>query len=286
MRRGWFIVGCFGVLVLVATILSTALHFWLDPSHDRVWELGQERLPVLRLEGESLIVEQLRNFTWSTVEGHEEADRRYETRVYRLAQIQGVDVFVSHFSSFEGLAHIFLSFTFADSEPLVLSVESRREIGETFSPWQGMLARYELMVVAGTERDLIGLRANIRRERLYRYPTVATPEISKKLLLGLMTDMQSIEKQPRFYHTLSNNCTNFITKRVTAVANVKFPLTWKTIFPGYFETVLLKLGLIERTDSTVWNKNVYRVERVPTSNDPEFSRHLRDPAFQKGLMIQ
>ena len=274
------------MLVLAVAILSAALHFWLEPSHDHVWELGQERLPVLRLEGESLIVEQLRNFTWSTAEGHEEADRRYETRVYHLDKIQGVDVFVSHFSSFEGLAHIFLSFTFTDSEPLVLSVESRREVGETFSPWQGMFAQYELMVVAGTERDLIGLRANVRRERLYRYPTVATPEISKKLLLGMMADIQSIEGQPHFYHTLTNNCTNFITKRVTAVANVKFPLTWKTIFPGYFETVLLKLGLVNRMDSAVWNKNMYRVKRTPTIDDPEFSRHLRDPAFQKGLMPQ
>lgn len=276
MKRIIFGVGIavFGLLGLSITLTS-----FLEPSHQRQWELGQERLPSPRVEGNLLTVENVRNFTWWRVAGGEGADGRYETRIYHLDEIRGVDVFVSHFSSFEGLAHIFLSFTFANSEPLVLSVESRREVGETFSPWQGMLARYELMMVAGTEQDLIGLRSKVREERIYRYPTVATPETAKALLLGLVEDMQTIEKQPRFYHTLSNNCTNFVTRRVTAVTAVDFPLTWRVVFPGYFESVLLKLGLLQLEGEKSWNKETYRVQYVPAVDDPAFSRYLRDPVL-------
>lgn len=262
-------------------IASMGLNTWLVPTHNRVWELGQDRLPVARLDGNILTIDYVRDFTWRLENGEEQADERYETRAYHLDQVKGIDVFISHFSSFEGLAHIFLSFTFAEGDPLVLSVESRRDAGESFSPLLGLMAQYELMIVAGTERDLVGVRGHIRHERVYRYPTVATPEIARELLLELVKDMQAIEREPRFYHTLANNCTNFVTRKVAAVTDVEFPLTWKTIFPGYFETVLLKLGLLQFGENEAWEKEKYRLQRVPALDDPAFSEHVRDPIFQK-----
>jgi hypothetical protein len=62
------------------------------------------------------------------------AQTRYETRTFDLAKLEGVDVFISHFDDFEGLAHIFLSFGFSDGEQVVVSLETRREADEEFSP--------------------------------------------------------------------------------------------------------------------------------------------------------
>ena len=279
MSRWRFLLGLFGI-VLFFGVLSLGFYLWLTPEHTRLWELGQERLPVAHIEDDVLSIGNVRDFTWSLEGATERSDGKYETRTYHLDQVQGIDVYISHFSSFEGLAHIFLSFTFADSDPLVLSVESRREVGESFSPWKGLFAQYELMVVAGTERDLVGVRGNVRQERLYRYPTVATPEIARELLNGLVTDMQMIESAPRFYHTLTNNCTNFVTRRVAKATGVEFPLTWKSVFPGYFETVLLKLGLLQIDQDTAWNKERYRIQHIPALDDPDFSQHLRDQKFQ------
>lgn len=247
------------------------------PSHDREWELGQERLPVATMSGHDLVIDNVRNFTWWKEGASELADGKYEARVYHLDQIQGVDVFISHFSSFEGLAHIFLSFTFADSDPLVLSVESRREVGESFSPLLGLFSQYELMVVAGRERDLVGVRTHIRDERVYRYPTVAKPQDARQLLLSLVGEIQAISLTPQFYNTISNNCTNFVTRQVETISATRFPRTWKTLLPGYFDTVLRELNLIRLKSDTSWDKEVFRVRGDLDPADPAFSIELRKP---------
>ena len=47
---------------------------------------------------------------------------------------------------------------------MAVSVEIRKEKGESFSPWRGLLREYELMYVVGDERDVIRLRTNYRRD--------------------------------------------------------------------------------------------------------------------------
>ena len=57
-----------------------------------------------------------------------------------------------------GPAHAFVSFGFDDGGYVAISVEARREAGETYSPARGLMKQFEIMYVVGDERDLIGLR--------------------------------------------------------------------------------------------------------------------------------
>jgi hypothetical protein len=43
------------------------------------------------------------------------------------------------------------------------------------------------------------------------------------------------------------------------MSEVKFPLTYKTILPGYFDEVLYDLGIIDNSLSFEETKNWYRV---------------------------
>ena len=110
--------------------------------------MGHEALPriVYTTTSSQVIVENFRDFVWTDAR---QADVRYETRTFDLEEINRVDVFISHFDEFEGLAHIFLSFGFANGQQMVVSVETRREAGEEFSPWLGLLRQYELIYVVG-----------------------------------------------------------------------------------------------------------------------------------------
>ncbi len=39
-------------------------------------------------------------------------------------------------------------------------------------------------------------------------------------------------------------CTNELTRPVERMSDVDFPLTWKSVLPGYFDEVLFDLGII------------------------------------------
>ncbi|MBP9728063.1 MAG: DUF4105 domain-containing protein [Candidatus Moranbacteria bacterium] len=267
LRKKWVLAGSALLLCVIGFFLL------VRPSHDRDWELGQERLPRFVRDGDTLRVENFRNFPWT---GEMESIVRYETRSFDLASVQTLDVFISHFDDFEGLAHIFLSFGFSDGEYLVVSLESRREVGEEFSPILGLFRQYEIIYVVGSEEDLVGARVGVRNERVYRYPTVATPDQARALLLRFGEDINSVYEEPRFYHTLLHNCTNELTRRVEEMSQVDFPLSWKSVLPGYFDEVLYEMGLIQKVGSFADTK-VTRFINSATINprSAHFSRDLR-----------
>lgn len=260
------------VIVALLLALGSLLLLLKRPSHDREWELGQEQLPRFSVSGDVLQVENYRNFQWT---GEFAAEPRYETRQFDLTKLVDLDVFISHFDSFEGLAHIFLSFGFSGGDRLVVSLESRREVGETFSPFLGLFRYYEIIYVVGSEEDLVGARTAWRGERVYRYPTVATSAQARALLLKLEEDINGVYAEPRFYNTLTNNCTNAVTRRVEEMSTVKFPFTWKTLLPGYFDEVLYEMGLIRTSGSFAETKEARFIDQAPDPAEAYFSQRLR-----------
>jgi len=236
------------ICLSVITVFYLSLLLIFQPSHDRDWELGHEELPriVYSATSSGVTVENYRDFPWTTASS---ADVMYTTRSFDLDEMTGVDVFISHFADFEGLAHIFLSFTFSDGEHIAVSLETRRESDETFSPLLGILRQFEIIYVVGSEDDVVGVRTGHRNERVYLYPTKATPQQARQLFDLLAADINNIHETPRMYNTLTHNCTNELTRPVEKMSDVTFPLTWKTILPGYFDEILYELELIETSFS-------------------------------------
>lgn len=229
------------------------------PSHDRDWELGHEQLPKIEYSDTSseITIQNFRNFEWT---GKKEAVVNYEDKNFDLNEMVGVDVFISHFAEFEGLAHIFLSFTFSDDENVVVSLETRRESDESFSPLLGILRQFEIIYVVGSEQDIVGSRTGHRDERVYLYPAKISPEGARQLF-GLIADnINGVYDKPQIYNTLTNNCTNELTRPVEQMSDVRFPLTWKTIMPGYFDEVLYELELIDTNGSFAEIKDKYLID--------------------------
>ena len=227
------------------------------PSHSRQWEVGQENLPKIDIVDGNIDITNFRDFAWK-LDG--EVDKQYVSNKYKLDDIQSVDVIISHFSDFEGLAHIFLSFGFNDGRHIAVSMETRREVGEEFSPFLGLFNKFEIIYVVGSERDIVGLRTNVRGERVYVYPTIASPEKSKELFLKIAEDINGIYAKPKFYNTLLSNCTNVITRRVEEMSDLNFPFTYKTLLPGYFDSVLYDMKIIPTDGNFDRVKECYRVD--------------------------
>ena len=105
------------------------------------------------------------------------------------------------------MAHTLVSFGFDDGEFLCVSVEARRERWQSYSPLGGLFRTYQLLFVFGDERDIIRLRTNIRRDRVYMYRLRLPPEHLRRLILDYVSRVERLAAEPAWYNSLSSNCT-------------------------------------------------------------------------------
>lgn len=263
-----------GVVLLLLVLVATTIILVRTPSHDREWEVGQEQLPRVVFAGDEFTIENLRDFRWA---GPFEAETNYTKDSFTLSEMDSVDVIISHFSEFEGLAHIFLSFGFTDGRHVSLSLETRREKGEKFSPYLGLLDQFEIIYVLATDRDLVGLRTGHRNERVYIYPTVATPEQAQELFVRLAGNVNDVYAKPTMYNTLFRNCTNEITRQVEEMSTIDFPLTYKSILPGYFDQVLYEVAVVDNTIPYEEMRSASLVNNELVDEEAEdFAIHVRE----------
>jgi hypothetical protein len=205
---------------LVALLSLTYVHLLLQPSNQRDWEFGVETLPEISIQGSSVLVQHVRDFRytaeWTRSSGY--VDRAFE--VDRIERVWFVEepFTIAPFTGFGGVAHTYFVFDFRDQAPLAISVESRRERGEDYDAIRGLFNEYELIYIWGTEEDLTGRRAVLEQNDLYMYPLRIPGEAARELFLQLAHASQQLESQPRFYNTLTSNCTNELAKAANTAA--------------------------------------------------------------------
>ncbi|MBK8283515.1 MAG: DUF4105 domain-containing protein [Ahniella sp.] len=209
----------------------------------------------------------------------------WESRSYSLNEVESLWFIVEPFADWRGPAHTFLSFGFRDGRYLAISVEIRKEQGETFSPLKGLLRQYELAYVFGDERDLIGLRVLHRRDDVFLYRMRATPEQTKAILTSMVNRSAGIASNPEFYNTLTNTCTSNIVDHVLEIAPGSIPWSYKTLLPAYSDDLAFELNLIETDLPSDRYRAAHRInERVEAHADhPEFSIRIRQgPEIRSG----
>ena len=83
----------------------------------------------------------------------------------RLSQITGIDLAINYWGS-PWIAHPIASFQFADAPPLCFSIETRKKLGQSYSPIGGLYRQFELIYIVADERDVIRVRTNYRKARI------------------------------------------------------------------------------------------------------------------------
>jgi len=219
-------------------VLALAIH----PSNNRNWSPDQDRLATAEISGNSIEIHNVRNAEYRSTSDY---DVHWEDRSYDLSKLESVWFVVEPFSGWRGPAHTFLSFGFGDGEYIAVSVEIRKEKGESFSPLKGLLRQYELIYIIGDERDLIGLRTNYRHDDVYLYKIKTSPEKMRELFISMLNRSNEIARHPEFYNTLTNTCTTNIVDHINIIAPGRIPFSYKTIFPAYADDLTYDLGLID-----------------------------------------
>ncbi|HJU88989.1 MAG TPA: DUF4105 domain-containing protein [Gemmatimonadaceae bacterium] len=268
--------------LVVAVVLAAALVGSLEPRANRDWIPQQAVLPVARFYGRHVDVSRVRNFKFTAPERFTVS---YEDRTYDLDKLNGVwFVLTPFYDTWRGPAHSFVTFGFADSQFVSISVEARRERGEEYGPVKGVFNRYELIYVIGDERDVIGQRAILGDYPVYLYPIRAPREKMRAMFVDMLQRANALREQPEFYNTITNNCTSNVIDHVNSVASRPVPGGLKTMLPGYSDEVAMRLGLIDSDLDLSTTRRRFRVnDRARRfAHDPYFSLRIREPETTSG----
>jgi hypothetical protein len=232
------------LLTAVAAAIAGAIAFpiLVRPSNDRDWSPDQARVPLASIHGDSVAITNVRSTHYRSTTDY---DVHWDDRAYDLSRLESVWFMVEPFSGWRGPAHTLVSFGFGDGEYVAISVEVRKERGETFSPLRGLLRRYELIYVVGDERDLIGLRANHRRDSVYLYPVRTTPERMRAMFLSMLERANDLAERPEFYNTLTSTCTTNIVRHVNVISPRRIPFSFRVLLPAYADDLAWDLGLLD-----------------------------------------
>ncbi|MCO5090195.1 DUF4105 domain-containing protein [Bosea sp. (in: a-proteobacteria)] len=263
-----------------AAVFAGLLTWWsgFKPSHERDWIPELARLPQIAREGDALTVTNLRHFRWRTEDDY---DQRWETRGYDLSAITGADIFLTYWSG-EAIAHLMVSFTFSDSVPLVVSIEVRREKGEEWSALAGFFRSYEMAYVAADERDIVVLRTHARREDARLFRLTASAQQARDLLIAYIADINQLAIEPRWYNTLTTNCTTVVFHLVNSVSPgwaFSLPLDPRVLASGYLPGYLQSIGAIRQDiplTELVRRARIGEHARTLSPDDPLFSAKIRE----------
>lgn len=270
--------------LFIISILLLGLYQLPQASNDRNWTADQKIMTtVLMDEGSEIMIKNIRNFSYRAEMDY---DRNYYDKVVNLDELVSVDFILSRFADWQGAAHAFLSFGFQGKEKteyVSVSVEIRKEEGEEYSPFKGLLKQYELNYVVADERDVIRLRTNIREEPLYIFPIQTSKENMQALFRSIMLRIQKLETEPEFYNTMTSSCMTNIVDHVNDIAPKTIPWSYKIVFPGYSDEVAYELGFVDTSVSLEELRARYLVNELAMEyGDGEaFSQVIRRKVSEK-----
>ncbi len=267
--------GWLGAGIAAFAAAYAALMIWwrrLSPSNERAWADDVARVTHGTLEGAEVTLHNVRNFEWRSAADY---TPRWETRRYDLDRLVSLDMIMSFWAG-PAIAHTLLSFGFDDGDHVVFSVEIRRERDETFSEIGGFFKEFELSVIAADERDIVRLRTNVRRERTYLYRLRMAPAALRPLFLAYLTEANSLVDRPRFYHTLTGNCTILVYKMLRRVVG-PLPLSYRLWLSGYLPEYVYGVGGLDtRHPLDELRRLGYISERgLAADQSPTFSADIR-----------
>jgi hypothetical protein len=265
------------LLSLFAVAFVGLLLYWrtITPRNDRDWAPEVARLPFATIAGDLVTLHDIRNFDYRAETDFTPA---YYDRTFDLRRLDAVDLVASYWMG-PAIAHVFVSFAFGDDH-VAVSIEARKERGEGYSSVQGFFKRYELIYVVGDERDLVRVRTNYRRdppEDVYLYRVRGPAENRRRLFLEYVRAINALRDEPRFYDTLTTNCTTTILLH-TRVNPGHLPLSWKVLLSGHAAEYAWEQGRLDTSLPFAELERRSRINDAARAADqaPDFSRRIRE----------
>jgi hypothetical protein len=262
---------------MIAFLIPLASFFFMQPSNDRNWFPDAALTPYAEIDGDRVIVHNVR---YCDYRAETDFVPRYEVRTYDLSKLQSVDVMLTDWG-LKYIAHTMVSFGFEGGRFLCFSIETRKEQGEEYSALKGFFRQYEVIYIAGDERDLVRLRTNFRvGEDVYLYRLKLQSQITaKKFLLEYLARINSLHRQPEWYNALTQNCmTGAFQLARNVVPSGTGKWHWSIIFNGFLDRHLYENGAIDRALPFDELKKISHINAraLSAGDSPDFSMQIRN----------
>lgn len=197
---------CIGLIALLGAASCVT-----GPSRaDRDWDTYLDHTPNVTLSEETFSVTPVSD--WSYAGPDQVSAETYIEASYELDQLRNVWFMLEPQPGSQLAAHTLLLFEFEGDRLLGLTIEARREQGEGYSALRGIFNAFELSYIWATARDLLVRRATMLEHEVFLYPVSITDEQNRALLTNLLRRTEELETQPRYYNTITSNCTNELAK--------------------------------------------------------------------------
>ena len=264
----------FLIIFVVIIIIFCIFLFSRQPSLDRDWEKDQEILPQITFSGSNIHIQNMRDFSYSSVNDYEE---NYYDQKLNIEDIQSLYYIIEPFGEHDWPAHTMFSFGLKNGEYIVISAEIRKEKWESFSPFKWLIREYEVVYMIWSERDFVKLRANHRKDEVIVYPIKTPKEKIQKLFISMLNRADELSKKPEFYNTLTQNCTTSILNHVNDIREEKIPWSIEALLPSHSDKIIYDLGLIDTDLSLEEAREYYTINELSEKfrTDQNYSEKIR-----------
>lgn len=267
----------FGIL---AILLST-FFIWQTAKTPPTQAEWQQQLSVpstAEFNNNIVTVRNVRNFRYGPTES--EMYPSYYEKTYDLNEIKRIWYISEPFNEASYAAHTFVSFEFNNGDFLAITIEARKSKDQTYSMVKGLLRTYPLMYIAADERDVVLLRANIRKDKVYAYPVkTSSPENAKILLTDMLKRMNELNEKPVWYNTFFANCTSSIAHHINKIIPGRISkFSWQLLLTASSDELALKRGLLDTNLSIEQTREKYLIteKSLRIGDVPDYSKLIRE----------
>jgi hypothetical protein len=259
---------------IVLFLLVLAWFFSLEPSNDRDWTPDVARLAWADVNGDRVTLHNVRNFAYRSETDFTPA---WEDRTYDLSRLKTVDLMLVYWGS-KAIAHAMVSFVFDDGQYLAVSIETRKQHGESYSALQGFFRQYELIYIFADERDVVRLRTNYRHEDVYLYHSRVSPQHARAIFLSYLDSANALRQKPEWYNALTTNCATSLLPHARAGGG-KGEMSIDVLLSGYAARQAYRNGAIDTSLPFEQLEARSRVNEkalaLPDGDLAEFSNRIR-----------
>jgi hypothetical protein len=272
-------------LSVAALAVTAAVAIWyigfVTPNPNEDWIPKHARMPHVKIEGDKVYVENVRDFTWRT---ESDFTPGYHDRVYDVSALSSVYFVLSPIFDLEPVAHVWVGFGFSDGQHVAISVEARGVNGRPFGMFRSMFRQFQLIYVIGEERDVVGMRGVARQAEVRFYPVRTTQERKRFIFLDMMQRAHSLEEHPEFYNLFANNCMNNITYHVRRLGGRPLPSDVRLLLTGFSDRLAYDYGFLDTDLPFERAHEAFRIDDWirQTPLDDGFSERLREMLKQQG----
>lgn len=232
---------------LLLALLAALLAATRTPSMQRIWAEDMRIMATGEVTpGGEVRLRNVRDWRYAP---DSVVSRGYLDGVWDPDDLQAIWLYSQEFDAGGWTAHTFLVFEFDESygtrRYLGISLEARREEGESYSIVRGLMRGFEAAIVWATEEDLVSRRAVYAGVPIKRFRLLVEPEARAAVLRGMVEETRALEARPRWYNTAFYNCTNALVRYVNRTSPGTIPRHYSWVLTGRIDEYLERLGYLD-----------------------------------------